>query len=95
MADAEPTTAQLRPLTAMPNVGPKVARRLHAMDIREPADLRGRDPQELYERSCVIEGRREDPCVLDTLTAVVAFAETGDDRPWWAFSEQRKERERA
>ena len=49
-------------LTTIPNVGPKVAARLRQVGIEEPADLRGRDPDELFERMCVREGRALDPC---------------------------------
>jgi hypothetical protein len=80
-------------LTAIPNVGPAVARRLLALDIHGLEDLRGRDPEELFERLCALQGGREDPCVLDTLTAAVAFANGGPARPWWEFSRARKARE--
>jgi hypothetical protein len=83
---ADPALVQL---TAIPNVGPAVARRLLALGVSGPEDLRGADPERLYERACELAGGREDPCLLDTFTAVVAFAETGDERPWWAFSRAR------
>ena len=35
-----------------------------------------------------LKGR--DPCVLDTFMAAVAYAETGDKRPWWAYTKKRK-----
>jgi hypothetical protein len=84
----------LEPLLAIPNVGPAIARRLLALGVSGPGDLRGADPDELLARACELAGRREDPCLLDTFTAAVAFAETGDDRPWWAFSRERLARGR-
>jgi len=77
-------------LTSIPNVGPAVARKLLRLDIRGVEDLRGRDPDELFERLCALEGRRLDPCLLDTFTAAVAYADGGPARPWWEFSRDRK-----
>ena len=82
-------------LTAIPNVGPAVARYLRRVDIRELADLRGRDPHELFGRLCAIDGQRYDPCLLDTFVAAVAFADGEPARPWWEYSRERKARERA
>ena len=79
-------------LTAIPNVGPAIARKLLRLDIRGVEDLRGRDPDELFERLCAMDGRRHDPCLLDTFTAAVAFADGGPARPWWEFSRERKAR---
>jgi hypothetical protein len=86
---------QLKALTAIPNVGPAVARRLLRIGIRTLDDLRGRDPDELFERLCAMDGRRLDPCLLDTFTAAVAYADGGPARPWWEFSRERKARESA
>jgi hypothetical protein len=77
-------------LTSIPNVGPAIARKLLRLDIRGVEDLRGRDPDELFERLCAMDGRRLDPCLLDTFTAAVAYADGGPARPWWEFSRERK-----
>ena len=81
-------------LIAIPNVGRAVARKLERLDVRRLDDLRGRDPEELYERLCRLDERRHDPCLLDTFSAVVAYADGGPARPWWEFSRERKARER-
>ena len=77
-------------LTAIPNVGPAVARRLVRLGITTPQDLRGQDPDELFERLCVLEGQREDPCLLDTFAAAVDVANGAPARPWWHYSRERK-----
>ncbi|MEA2425908.1 MAG: hypothetical protein QOH13_2318, partial [Thermoleophilaceae bacterium] len=64
-------------LTAIPNVGPAVARKLERLDVHSAADLRGRDPHELFERLCALDGSRHDPCLLDTFVAAVAYADGG------------------
>lgn len=83
------TDPRIAALTTIPNVGPAVARRLVRLGIAAPEELRGRDPEELFERTCLLEGRREDPCLLDTFTAAVAFADGEPARPWWHYSRER------
>ena len=92
MPSADP---RIQALTTMPNVGPAVARRLIRLGIEAPGDLRGRDPEELFDRLCRLDGRAGDPCLLDIFTAVVAFADGGPARPWWYYSRQRRAREDA
>jgi pathogenicity locus Cdd1 protein len=82
-------------LTAIPNVGPAVARKLLTLDVRDLDDLKGQDPEALFERLCAQDGRRHDPCLLDTFVAAVAYADGGPPRPWWEFSRERKAREAA
>jgi hypothetical protein len=77
-------------LTAIPNVGPAVARYLRRLDVVTLSDLRGRDPHELFDRLCAIDGRRYDPCLLDTFVAAVEFADGAPARPWWEYSRERK-----
>jgi hypothetical protein len=78
------------PLTTIPNVGPAVARTLRRLDIVEPGDLRGRDPHELFDRLCELDGHAHDPCLLDTFVAAVAYVDGGPARPWWELSRERK-----
>jgi hypothetical protein len=79
-------------LTSMPNVGPAIARKLQRLGVREPDDLRGRDADELFERLCALDGRRHDPCLLDTFHAAVDVADGKPARPWWEYSRERKAR---
>ena len=51
-------------LTEIPNIGPAIARKLERLDVAALDDLRGRDPHELFERLCALDGRRHDPCLL-------------------------------
>jgi hypothetical protein len=76
-------------LTSIPNVGPKVAEKLRRLDIQTAEDLRGQDGETLFERLCVMDGRRHDPCLLDTFNAAVDFANGAPARPWWEYSRER------
>lgn len=77
-------------LRSIPNVGPAVARKLERLEIATVDDLRGQDGEELFERLCALDGRRHDPCLLDTFVAAVDYAEGGPARPWWEYSRERK-----
>ena len=74
----------------LPNVGPAMARVLRRIGIEGVDQLRGADPDGLYAQLCDVDGRRHDPCVLDTLTAVVDYANGAPARPWWYYSRVRK-----
>ena len=67
-------TMSAEKLCALPNIGPVMARKLMRLGIDRPHTLRGRDPEELYARLAALEGAQPDPCVFDTLTAVVDHA---------------------
>jgi len=77
-------------LEDIPNVGKSIANDLRSLGIRAPAHLKGRDPWTLYRALCRRTKSRQDPCVLDAFMAAVAYAETGDKRPWWAYTKKRK-----
>ena len=77
-------------LEQLPNVGPAMAADLRLLDIHTPQSLRGRDGLQLYHALCTATGQRHDPCVLDTLLAVVDFMNGAPPAPWWAYTKQRK-----
>lgn len=87
--------AAMSDLKTIPNVGPAVERKLRRLGIDAPGDLAGQDPEALFERLCAMDGRAHDPCLLDTFTAAVAYADGGPARPWWEFSRERKARAHA
>lgn len=79
-------------LEQVPNVGPAIAGILRRLGIHHPADLKDRDPYEMYERLCHLDGKRVDPCVLDVFLATVDYMNGGARKPWWKFTAQRKRR---
>ena len=78
-------------LRQLPNVGPAVARMLTRLGVERADDLRGQDPERLFQRLCDLDGTRHDPCLLDTFVAVVDYANGAPARPWWYYSRMRKE----
>ena len=77
-------------LQTLVNVGPAIARRFERVGITRTSQLAGRDPVALFELMCVADGR-QDPCLLDTLMSAVEQADGGPARPWWEYSEKRRQ----
>ena len=84
------TAAQARRLEEIPNIGKSIAGDLRAIGITEPAQLRGRDPYELFDRSNAVAGVRQDPCLIDCFISAVRFMEGAPARPWWDYTAERK-----
>jgi hypothetical protein len=77
-------------LEMIPNVGRSIANDLRLLGIETPAQLIGRDPQDLYDALCKQTRSRQDPCVLDTFISAVRFMEGAPPRPWWHYTAERK-----
>ncbi|MCB9091427.1 MAG: helix-hairpin-helix domain-containing protein [Halobacteriovoraceae bacterium] len=77
-------------LEQIPNVGKAVASDLHILGITEPEQLRGKDGIALYRELNRLTGVCHDPCMADTLMAIVDFMNGGKPQPWWKFTAKRK-----
>lgn len=87
--------AALRDLRRIPGVGRAVAEDLWGLGFRAVEELRGQDPEVLYERLCEMQGMRVDRCMLYTFRCAVYFASEPDPEPerlkwWWWKDEVRK-----
>lgn len=80
-------TKRRSPLEAIPGVGPSLSRDLQDLGFSRVGDLRGEDPQVMYERLCRLRGVRVDPCVLYVFRCAVYFADQDEHDPqllkWW------------
>jgi hypothetical protein len=78
-------------LSRIPGVGPAIAADLYLLGIREVADLRGRNPEKLYEEFCRRVGHRVDRCVLYTYRCAVYYASESNHDPqllkWWNWKD--------
>ncbi|HEX3812426.1 MAG TPA: helix-hairpin-helix domain-containing protein [Mycobacteriales bacterium] len=81
---------EARELLDLMNVGAAVARYFERIGITRISQLAGQDPVELYDRMCDTDGRRHDPCLLDTVMSAVEQADGGPARPWWDYTARRK-----
>ncbi|MBN2541650.1 helix-hairpin-helix domain-containing protein [bacterium] len=77
----------LQELRVIPGVGERVAEDLWMLGIRAVADLKNRNPEELYNKLCAIQGRKVDRCMLYVLRCAVYFASNTTYDPellkWW------------
>lgn len=78
-------------LEQLPNIGPALAAELRRLGIRQPDELRTRDPLQLYQALCRATGKRQDPCVLDTFMAITDFMRGATPAPWWHYTARRKQ----
>ncbi len=76
-------------LQTIPGVGPSISQDIRVLGYGSVAELRGQNPQEMYERLCLRRGRDIDRCVLYVFRCAVYFAETEEPEPrllkWWSW----------
>jgi Pathogenicity locus/TfoX C-terminal domain len=80
-------------LLALKNIGPAMRRDLALLGITSVAQLARREPDALYRALERKTGQRQDPCVWDTFAAAIDQARTGEARPWWHYTPERKRRQ--
>ena len=84
--------AALKDFQRIPGVGKSIARDLWNLGLRSPADLRGEDPEVLYERLCAYQGTRVDRCMLYVFRCAVYFASNEQHDPellkWWNWKDR-------
>ncbi len=84
------TCDQVAKLEQIPNVGPRTAENLRRLGVLQPADLQQKDPVQLYDQLCALDGVRYDPCVLDVFMAATDFMNGNPAQPWWNYTPRRK-----
>jgi len=82
----------LKDLQRIPGVGKSIARDLWNLGVRSTGELRGQDPELLYERLCTYQGARVDRCMLYVLRCAVYFASNERHEPellkWWNWKDR-------
>jgi len=78
-------------LTDLPNIGEASAQDLRLLGIHQPSQLVGKCPFEMYEVLCAKTSTRHDPCVIDVFISATRFMGGEEPRPWWAYTEERKQ----
>lgn len=80
-------------LTSIPYVGISIAQDFKNIGINRIEDLKGKNPEELYERICAYQGMQVDRCVLYVCRSAVYFAENQNPDPeklkWWNWKDKR------
>jgi hypothetical protein len=79
-------------LQIIPGVGKSIAGDLMALGICSIADLRGKNPDELYVQSCRLQGKTIDRCLLYVYRCAVYFATESAHDPellkWWNWKDR-------
>ncbi len=91
MHPAKVDRLRLKTLTDLPNIGKAGAQDLLRLGYRQPSDLCGADPLQMYEQLCALSGQTHDPCVLDVFISVTRFMAGEPAQPWWQYSEERRQ----
>lgn len=79
-------------LQIIPGVGKSIAKNLQNIDICSVDDLKGKDPETLYEASNLYVGKIQDRCLLYVFREAVYFAENKNPDPeklkWWNWKDK-------
>jgi Pathogenicity locus len=78
-------------LEIIPGVGKRVAEDLRGIGIAKPSDLKGKDPEMLYDKHNKRIGRTEDRCLLYVFRCAVYYANGGKEPyklKWWNWSDK-------
>lgn len=80
-------------LTIIPGIGKNIAQDLNNIGISCVADLKGKDPEELYQKSCHYEGAMQDRCLLYVYRLAVYYAENetydAEKLKWWNWKDKK------
>ncbi|MCW8917732.1 MAG: helix-hairpin-helix domain-containing protein [Gammaproteobacteria bacterium] len=78
-------------LCRIPGIGEKMAQRLRELGYQRIAELKGADPQQMYQRLIMLRGAPVDRCVLYTFRCAVYFASNPVHEPqklhWWYWKD--------
>lgn len=83
----------LRDFRRIPGVGVRIAEDLWELGFRKVEELRGEDPEILYEQLCALQGCRVDRCMLYVFRCAVYFASTNpvyhdpNKLKWWNWKD--------
>jgi hypothetical protein len=83
----------LRDFQRIPGIGLRMADDLWLLGYRSVAELRGEEPEAMYQRLCDLSGEHMDRCVLYVFRCAIYFASNDAHDPellkWWNWSDQR------
>jgi len=83
---------EVKELQDIPNVGKAIEKDFTVLGIKEPIELIGKDPYQMYSDLCDITGNRHDSCIIDVFISAVRYMEGGPPKKWWEFTKERKDK---
>lgn len=79
------------PLEIIPGVGVTTVEAFNRLDIFEVEQLKGQNPQQLYDDLCALDGEKHDRCVLYVFRCAVYYASRRKHDPeklkWWNWKD--------
>lgn len=82
----------IKKLQVIPGVGKSIAQDLIDLKYREVGDLRGEDPEKMYQNLCNLRGKHIDRCVLYVFRCSVYFASNSVHEAkllkWWNWKDR-------
>lgn len=80
-----------RELMTIPGVGKEVSQDFYELGITKASQLKGKDPEKLYDKLCRIQGTKIDRCMLYVMRCAVYYAshDTHDAEAlkWWNWKD--------
>jgi nucleotidyltransferase/DNA polymerase involved in DNA repair len=80
----------IKELTVIPGIGKSIAKDLIDIGINHIDDLKGKNAEQLYNRSNKFVGNVQDRCLLYAFRCAIYFAEGGRDSrklKWWNWKD--------
>jgi hypothetical protein len=81
-------------LDNLPGIGKSMSRDLNDLGYATVSELRGADPEEMYESLKEMRGAHIDRCVLYAFRCAVYCSETDDPAPalrkWWNWTDDER-----
>jgi hypothetical protein len=84
----------IKELEKIPGVGKSIAEDLWNIGFRNASDLKGQDPELLYDLSNLFERSKQDRCLLYVYRCAVYFADTEESErdpaklKWWNWKDR-------
>ena len=79
-------------LEQIPGVGERIAQDMRDIGIGSVSQLKGRDPEKLYQRLCDFKAGPVDRCMLYVLRCAVYYASNTEHDPnllkWWNWKDK-------
>lgn len=79
-------------LISIPNIGKSIKQDLLNIGVKCAEDLKGKNPEKLYQKSCNVKGFKEDRCLLYVFRMAIYYAENEiheeEKLKWWYWKDK-------
>ncbi len=86
-------TSVIKEFCSLPGVGKSIANDLWLLGYRSLKDLKGQNPELMYETFCRLQGKKIDRCMLYVFRCIGYFVDNEHHDPellkWWNWQDKR------